>query len=177
MREFNSTGLCVPRKHYMVDISGRVAQICTMVERGDYSCINRARQYGKTTTLAALERALEGDYAVASLDFQGLGHASFRTEGHFTRGFCRMLARTSVLPPRAAKEVGALARGDVDDLSLEDLFFVLSDWCAESERPVVLIVDEVDSVSGNQVFLDFLAQLRLQYLAHKKNPSYPAFQS
>ena len=23
MREFNSTGLCVPRKHYMVDISGR----------------------------------------------------------------------------------------------------------------------------------------------------------
>ena len=58
MREFNSTGLCVPERHYMVDISGRVAQIRAMVERGDYFCINRARQYGKTTTLVALERAL-----------------------------------------------------------------------------------------------------------------------
>ena len=35
MREFNSTGLCVPRKHYMVDISGRVKQMRAMVERGD----------------------------------------------------------------------------------------------------------------------------------------------
>jgi hypothetical protein len=81
MREFNTTGLCVPRKHYMVDISGRVAQIRTMVERGDYFCVNRARQYGKTTTLAALERALADDFVVADLDFQALGHASFRSEG------------------------------------------------------------------------------------------------
>jgi len=77
MRKFNSTGLCVPKKHYMVDISWRVAQIRTMVEAGDYFCINRARQYGKTTTLAALRRALEGDYAVASLDFQALSYADF----------------------------------------------------------------------------------------------------
>ena len=62
MREFNSTGLCVPRKHYMVDISGRVEQMRAMVERGDYFCVNRARQYGKTTSLA-------DDYAVAGLDF------------------------------------------------------------------------------------------------------------
>ena len=66
MREFNSTGLCVPRKHYMVDISGRVAQIRTMVEKGDYFCINRARQYGKTTTLVALEDALGDDWRVLS---------------------------------------------------------------------------------------------------------------
>ena len=62
MREFNSTGLCVPERHYMVDISDRVAQMRAMVERGDYFCINRARQYGKTTTLVALERVLSGDF-------------------------------------------------------------------------------------------------------------------
>ena len=60
MRKFNTTGLCVPGKHYMVDISGRVAQIRRMVDAGDYFCINRGRQYGKTTTIAALERALSG---------------------------------------------------------------------------------------------------------------------
>ena len=162
MRRFNTTGLCMPESDYMVDISGRVAQIRVMVERGDYFCINRARQYGKTTTLAALERALSGDFAVASLDFQALGHASFSTEGRFARGLSRMLARAVDLPPCAAEEIGAMARRDVSDLTLEDLFFALSDWCEESDRPVVLIVDEVDSATSNQVFLDFLAQLRLQ---------------
>ncbi len=177
MREFNTTGLCVPERHYMVDISGRVAQMRAMVEGGDYFCVNRARQYGKTTSLVALERALEGDYAVASLDFQGLSHASFRTEGHFVRGLSRMLVRNVSLPPRAAEEVGALARGSVADLALDDLFFAFDTWCGESESPVVLIVDEVDSATNNQVFLDFLAQLRLQYLTREKNPSAPAFRS
>ena len=177
MREFNSTGLCVPRKHYMVDISGRVEQMRAMVERGDYFCVNRARQYGKTTSLAALRRALAGDYAVAGLDFQGLSHASFRTEGHFVRGLCRMIARTVPLPPRASEEVGALAAGDVADLALDDLFFAFSAWCEESERPVVLIIDEVDSATNNQVFLDFLAQLRLGYLTREKNPGHPTFRS
>ena len=60
MRRFNTTGLCVPSEHYMVDISARVARMRAMVDAGDYFCVNRARQYGKTTALAALEGALEG---------------------------------------------------------------------------------------------------------------------
>lgn len=34
-----------------------------------------------------------------------------------------------------------------------------------SSRPVVLIIDEVDSTGNNQVFIDFLAQLRGYYFA------------
>ena len=180
MREFNTTGLCVPRRHYMVDISERVAQIRAMVEKGDYFCINRARQYGKTTMIAALEDSLANDYAVASLDFQALSHASFETEGKFARAFCRMLLRTFgmvSLPHSAQKEIADLARSRPDDLTLDDLFFALEEWCQKSERPVVLIIDEVDSATNNQVFLDFLAQLRLQYLRRGKRPSYPAFRS
>ncbi len=45
-----------------------------------------------------------------------------------------------------------------------ELFSVLTDWCEKSEKPVVMIIDEVDTATNNQVFLDFLAQLRLQYL-------------
>ena len=44
----------------------------------------------------------------------------------------------------------------------------LSTMCAESQRPVVLMIDEVDSASNNQVFIDFLAQLRGYYLAREK---------
>ena len=64
MREFNTTGLCVPRKHYMVDVSSRVEQMCAMVYAGKYFCVNRPRQYGKTTLLAALRNALAADFDV-----------------------------------------------------------------------------------------------------------------
>jgi hypothetical protein len=58
MREFNVTGLCIPSKHYMADISEKIRQIMAMVENGQYFTINRARQYGKTTTLALLEKTI-----------------------------------------------------------------------------------------------------------------------
>ena len=44
MKRFNTTGLCVPRKHYMVNIDDRVRQIRAMVDEGDYFSINRGRQ-------------------------------------------------------------------------------------------------------------------------------------
>ena len=54
MREFNTTAVCIPSKHYMVDIIDKVNEIRKMVDAGKYFTINRARQYGKTTTLLAL---------------------------------------------------------------------------------------------------------------------------
>ena len=182
MREFNTTGLCVPEMHYMVDVSSRVAQTRAMVERGDYFCVNRARQYGKTTLLAALERALAGSYEVAGLSFQKLGSADFSTEGMFVRGFSGILLEEVVngrlsMPPAIEVRLEAFTEADPRLLTLSTLFRVISRWLRESERPVVLVIDEVDSATNNQVFLDLLAQLRQQYLDRGKNSSIPAFQS
>ena len=182
MREFNSTGLCVSRKHYMVDISGRVAQIRAMVEKGDYFCINRARQYGKTTTLVALEDALGGDFAVTSLDFQALSHADFATEGAFVGAFAREVLRRTEhgsleLPTKVPGTLASLRDTSPDGLKLSDLFAAFAQWNRESPRPVVLVIDEVDSATNNQVFLDFLALLRLGYLERERQPSAPIFQS
>ena len=56
-RRFNVTGVCNPQKHYMVRLDDRLKKIrADYVEEGSYFVINRGRQYGKTTTLAALER-------------------------------------------------------------------------------------------------------------------------
>ncbi len=35
-KRFNVTGLCVPRKHYMVNLENRLAQAKEMVEEGAY---------------------------------------------------------------------------------------------------------------------------------------------
>ena len=180
MKRFNTTGLCVPHKHYMVSIDERVRQIRAMVDEGDYFSINRGRQYGKTTTLAALERALSDDYDVISLDFQAISTAGFSTEGKFVGAFCRILWRKRMrlhMPRQVLADIKELTRIGEDKATLDRLFFALSDWCEESDKPLVLIIDEVDSATNNQVFLDFLAQLRLQYLEREKSPDTPAFQS
>ncbi|MDE7184568.1 MAG: hypothetical protein K2O40_08870 [Lachnospiraceae bacterium] len=47
MIKFNVTGVCVPKKHYMVDLSEKVDLIIRdYIEQGAYFTINRARQYG-----------------------------------------------------------------------------------------------------------------------------------
>ena len=34
MRTFNTTAVCIPSKHYMVDLTSRLEQIKTMVDAG-----------------------------------------------------------------------------------------------------------------------------------------------
>ena len=91
MKSFKTTGLCNPSKNYMVDITNRLEAIKVMVDNGDYFTINRARQFGKTTTLAALERYLQEDYCVIRLDFQRFGDASFQNEESFVKAFSRAI--------------------------------------------------------------------------------------
>ena len=74
---FNTTAVCIPEEHYMVDISGRLEEIKSLVDAGKYFTINRARQYGKTTTLRALYRYLQKEYYVVLLDFQTFDNDKF----------------------------------------------------------------------------------------------------
>lgn len=87
---FNVMADCKPELHYMVDISGRLEEIACLVDKGEYFTINRARQYGKTTTLRALKTFLDERYLVISLDFQKIGDAKFRNENIFSSAFARL---------------------------------------------------------------------------------------
>ncbi|MBR0093142.1 MAG: ATP-binding protein [Lachnospiraceae bacterium] len=168
MKVFNTTGVCVPEKHYMVDLAKRVQQIRKMVDAGKYFCINRSRQYGKTTTLAALRRALQDAYEVVSLDFQGLGAASFASETVFCRSFSRMLldkgADRVVADAQIAEQLRSMGAEEGSAYGLEDLMRWIREWSLNVSRPVVLFIDEVDSATNDQVFLDFLAGLRQGYI-------------
>ena len=93
MKTFNTTAVCIPTKHFMVDLGSRLVQIKKMLDDGKYFTINRARQYGKTTTLAALSKFLAPEYLVISLDFQGIGNAGFSSEEDFAQSFCRLIKR------------------------------------------------------------------------------------
>lgn len=50
-RSFNVTGSCDPKLHYMVDIRNTLEEIKALIDSEAYFTINRARQFGKTTTI------------------------------------------------------------------------------------------------------------------------------
>ena len=174
---FNTSGDCRPTLHYMVNIENRLAEIKEMVDRGDYFTINRARQYGKTTTLKALRYYLREEYVVVSLDFQGLSHQDFETENCFVKALAREIKRKPLLqnelPHEAVDVLGRFACG-MQGMGLAELFECFNGWCQESAKPIVFMIDEADSATNNQVFLDFLAQLKRVYL---ERDEIPAFQS
>lgn len=181
MKEFNTTAVCIPSKHYMVDLSERIREIKKLVDEGKYFTINRARQYGKTTTLTALKKILLNEYIVISLDFQGIDQDVFENGASFSQALARLIIdlhefEDVPIPNATLDALGTLNASDPQKIKMDDLFRILKRWIKASKTPIVLIIDEVDSATNNQVFLDFLALLRDGYIGRDANGT-PAFKS
>ncbi len=176
-RRFNITGSCKPQKHYMVKLDDRLKRMKeAYIDEGNYFVINRGRQYGKTTTLRALEDYLKDDYIVLSLDFQEIGTEDFADTATFVRAFAGIVLETFGIMGMSCRETFLQPLNEfaekADDKSLMELFICLSRMCAKAPKPIVLMIDEVDSAGNNQVFVDFLAQLRGYYLKRDKTPTF-----
>ena len=175
-RVFNVTGNCNPKWHYMVNLTSRLKAIKKMVDAGQYITINRARQYGKTTTLMALEQYLSDEYYVLNMDFQTeMSSSKFKDEKSFSCAFAKafiFLMKKLSVSSKISQFLNNLKNELNDNFELVDLFMQLSEICRIAKKPIVLIIDEVDSASNNQIFLDFLAQLRGSYIRRDKFPTF-----
>jgi hypothetical protein len=163
-KKFNDTGVCVPERHYMVDISGKIKQILEMVSQGDYFVMNRPRQYGKTTTVYMLALHLKetDGYFPVKLSFEGLGSEIFRTETSFIEVFLLQLKNVFKLAGDREMEIFITEAAGISSIYRLGMF--LTELIIRVEKKVVLIIDEIDKSSNNQLFLDFLGMLRDKYL-------------
>ena len=164
MRKFNVTGLCVPDKHYMVNIESKLAGIKSMVDNGDYFTVNRARQYGKTTTLALLEKLLRNEYTVLFICFEGLDDESFESADSFCKLFLDLILE--VLDSGESSISFIESHPENSKTNFRYLSKCITAMCRN--RKLVLIIDEVDKTSNNRVFLNFLGMLRNKYLARER---------
>lgn len=174
---FNTTGICLPDYHYMVDTSDKINQIIQMIDTGKYFTINRARQFGKTTTLELLRTILQNRYLILSFSFEALGTASFESEDIFCRDFVqflllRELRFSNEIPKAIYQDFEYALKDKTSDFRLSQLRILLENMCCEAPKPIIMFIDEIDSASNNQVFLDFLAILRAQYLSRSRIPSF-----
>lgn len=175
---FNVTGVCIPKIHYMVNIENRLKEIRKLVECGEYFTINRARQYGKTTTLACLKKMLSNDYIVMSISFEGMSREAFSDENIFCRHFLRLLynslkyGRQTGISAEKMDECKEKAENHSSLMSFWKLSDFISDLCAAAEKPLVLIIDEVDQAGNYDIFLNFLGLLRNKYLNRMEIPTF-----
>ena len=154
----------------MVDISNRVEKMKMLVEREEYFVINRGRQYGKTTTLAALGRYLAGEYTVISMDLQGIGDAIFESEKIFCQKF---LENIDIFLEKTSKDYDRKwADPIVTDFDL--LSRHITKMCKGEKT--ILMIDESDKASNHRVFINFLGVLRKKYLARNAGHDF-TFQS
>ncbi|MCP4151158.1 MAG: hypothetical protein GY757_25665 [bacterium] len=141
-----------------------MSKLTDMINAGDYFNINRPRQYGKSTILFLMEKELleNGAFLPVKISFEGIDAPTFESHRLFIETFLGKIK----------KELKRLNRQDLVSIIHENAgttvnFFHLDELLEDlnrSEEKIVLMIDEVDNASNNQLFLDFLGLLRNKYL-------------
>lgn len=163
-KQFCVTGTCIPEKNYMVDISARIEKITKeYIENGQYFTINCARQYGKTTTLYLLERKLREKYLILSLSFEAADEY-FESLSSLAEGLILDIGECLRQQNVRKELIEEWESPILEKFPMRSLGMKISSLCGASEKKIVLMIDEVDKSSDNQIFLSFLGLLREKYL-------------
>ena len=178
MKRFNTAGTCRPNEHYMVDITDRLEIISKMVAKGDYFCINRGRQYGKTTTLKAISNTFSDEYCIFSISFEIISDSTFADEEKLYSMFVWLFAQQFEWVPLAGldDEVKELIQNFLEShkerCSEKELTKFISTICQRNKKPLVLLIDEVDQAGNHVSFIKFLDLLRGIYLNRDVVPTF-----
>lgn len=155
---FNTTGLCRPELHYMVDpFRGLLPDVYTLIERQQFFVIHAPRQTGKTTLLHQLAQRLnsEGKYIATVCSLEGAAYQSIGVEAAnelFVRSIyftAQLFLGAEELPPNP----------DAYQARAYLLREYLGDWSIAQRKPIVLLIDEIDSLYDD-VLVSVLRQLR-----------------
>ena len=156
-RFFNTAGPCRPEWHYTVDPLPRLDGVRELIAGHHYFVLHAPRQTGKTTYLQALAQQLnkEGEYTALQVNIQEAASGLDPREA--------MLIAANALVSHARFELPETEQPPSTkafDWQHENSFRgYLESWCRENPKPIVLFIDEADSLLDD-MFLALLRQLR-----------------
>ena len=167
MRFFNTEGPMRPDDHYTIDPLSRVDVdgLLDLIRRKRYFVLHAPRQTGKTSALIALRDLLNsgkvGNYRCVNVNVES-AQVARDDVGRGVRAVlsslatCARLLGDDYLDDDVWTEV--LANVGPEDA----LKTLLVRWCVANPTPLVLLVDEIDSLVGDTL-LSVLRQLRAGY--------------
>jgi len=165
MRFFNTAGPVRKEEHYCLPPLERfdLDEVLSLIEQKKYFVLHAPRQTGKTTCLFALMEKLNKMGKHCCLYFNVEVGQSARE--NVKRGIRAILNEMSsmardFLGDRFLEEIWS----DVLEKSGEDMALneVLTLWSENSQEPLILLVDEIDSLIGDTL-ISVLRQLRAGY--------------
>ena len=167
MRWFNTAGPIDAQDHYYIPPLERMDldYVLNLIRQKKYFILHAPRQSGKTSALRALQDHLnsgaEGDYRCLHVNIEAAQVAR--------EDVAR--AMETILDSLAARAQDAMADGTLEQICDEvlaksrptnALFRALNRWSRSDPRPLVLLIDEIDSLIGDSL-LSVLRQLRSGY--------------
>ena len=166
MRFFNTAGPVRPDDHYAIPPRDRVDvdELLALIRAKQYFVLHAPRQTGKTSALIALRDLLNsgaaGNFRCVDVNVE-VGQVARDDVARGIRAILSSLATSARLlgddyPDGIWPDV--LARVGPED-ALKEL---LTRWCVANPVPLVLLVDEIDSLVGDTL-LSVLRQLRAGY--------------
>ncbi len=170
MRFFNTAGPIIPEDHYHVPPLERLdfEEVMLLIERKRYFVMHAPRQTGKTTALLALRDELNhsGRYRCVYVNVE-IGQAAREDVEAAMRPILNSIAYEAEIVLRDRFVAGIwqeiLDRAGPNGVLQE----VLSRWAAADEKPLVLMIDEIDALIGDTL-LSVLRQLRAGYPARPR---------
>lgn len=173
MKFFNTAGPVNQPDHYKVDPLNRwnLEEILSLIEQKKYFILHAPRQTGKTSSMLALQEYLnqEGKYLAIYANFE-VGQAA---RNNVEEGIKAIISN---LEDRLSKLLKSFSFNSISQIIQEKgyanaLFYYLSKICEFSKKPVVLLIDEIDSLVGDTL-ISVLRQLRAGY--DKRPASFPS---
>ncbi len=155
----------VAARHYCVEPLARVDfdHMLALIDWQKYFVLHAPRQTGKTSTLLALQRYLndQGTYRCLYVNFEAGQTARDDTGRAMQTLLARMASRAQdvLQDDFIAKTESQVLRESGPDAALSDM---LVNWSKISDKPLVLLIDEIDALHGDSL-LSVLRQLRSEY--------------
>jgi hypothetical protein len=156
---FNTAGPCKADIHYMLPAAERLPEARRLIEQQGYFVLHAPRQTGKTTTMLELARSLtaSGRYVAALVSAEvgaafpdDVGLAEGAILGAWRGALSVRLPAMLQPPPWPVAEPG------------QRIQTALRAWAQAAPRPLVLFIDEIDSLQG-LTLISVLRQLRDGY--------------
>jgi type II secretory pathway predicted ATPase ExeA len=160
-RFFNTAGPCDPERHYLLPPERRLPEARRLIDRQSYFILHAPRQSGKTTLVRTLAHRLtaEGRYTAVYATCEAAQSAG----GDIEQGISALLDALASQAERLSPELGPRPLSDFQDTGAATrLGRYLAAWSERSPRPLLLFLDEIDSLQDDTL-LSVLRQLRAGY--------------
>ncbi len=171
MKFFNTAGPVSTEDHYVLDPLTRIdlEELMFLIQQKKYFVLHAPRQTGKTSMLLALMDKInrEGRYRCLYVNIEA-GQAARENVGSAMRTILSMLGKHAkiFLGDDFLEKHRAAVQQEEDPHVF--LYAVLSAWAEENDKPLVLLIDEIDALVGDTL-ISVLRQLRTGYAVRPKS--------